>query len=397
MNALPFSRSPALPFYPCPSTYSTLPSLHIPHTMELAPATGMRQYPCKNCGADLRFAPGTNALVCPYCGTENEIAAADTAIEELDFEAAVRGLAGSAETLEVVTAKCSNCGAETTLDPNVTADVCAFCGAPLVLEGASTRLIKPQSLLPFRVTEAEAQAAFQKWLKGLWFAPNDVKRHSGANRGLTGLYIPHWTYDAATDTRYTGQRGTYYYTTETYTATENGKPVTRTRQVRHTAWSPAAGRVHVDFDDVLVCASETLPAVYRPRLGPPELQALVPYTDAYLSGFRTEHYTVGLEEGFRAACEQMQPEIDRVIRNDIGGDEQRISHKDTTYRDVTFKHILVPLWLSTYRYKDKPYRFVVDARTGRVQGERPWSVVKIALAVLAVLLVVVLIASLSQG
>jgi DNA-directed RNA polymerase subunit RPC12/RpoP len=360
-------------------------------------ASPLRQFPCKNCGADLQFAPGTNHLACPYCGAENEIALGEVRIEELDFQAAVRDLVGSAETLEVVTARCSNCGAETTLNPNVTADACAFCGAALVLEGASTRLIKPQSLLPFKVKEAEAQDAFRAWLKKLWFAPNAVKRHSGTSQRLAGLYIPHWTYDASTDTRYTGQRGTYYYTTETYTATENGKPVTRTRQVRHTSWSPASGRVYVSFDDVLVCASETLPAVYRPRLGPPELKELVPYSDAYLSGFRTEHYTIGLEDGFRAACENMQPQIDQAIRSDIGGDEQRILHKDTRYHDVTFKHILVPLWLSTYRFKEKPYRFVVDARTGQVQGERPWSAVKIALAVLAVLLVVLLIVYLSQS
>lgn len=365
--------------------------------MELSQARGMQQYPCKNCGAGLQFAPGTNHLVCPYCGAENEIAAGAVQIEELDYEATVRHLAGSAETLDVVTAKCSNCAAETTLAPNVTADVCAFCGAALVLEGASTRRIKPQSVLPFKVDERAAQEAFKKWLGSLWFAPNAIKRHSGTSQRLAGLYIPHWTYDAATDTRYTGQRGTHYYTTQSYTAVENGKSVQRTRQVRQTSWAPASGRVHVDFDDVLVCGSETLPSVYRPRLGPPELKALVPYSDAYLSGFRTEHYTVGLEDGFRAATDHMQPGIDSAIRSDIGGDEQQISHKDTRYSDVTFKHILVPLWLSTYRFKDKPYRFVVDAQTGQVQGERPWSAVKIAFAVLAALLLAFLVFYLTQG
>ncbi len=351
----------------------------------------VRQFPCRRCGADLVFAPGTNHLRCPYCGTENEVAAADVVIEELDFEATVRHLAGQAETVEVVTATCSNCGAETTLGPNVTGDACAFCGTALIVEGASTRLIRPQSLLPFKVTRPEAKEAFAKWLRSLWFAPSALKRHSGAAERLTGLYVPHWTYDAATDTRYHGRRGTYYYTTETYTTTENGRTVTKTRRVRHTRWYPASGRVHVDFDDVLVAASETLPEVYRPRLGPAELQELVPYNDAYLAGFRTQHYTVGLEDGFRAACDAMQPEIDRAICADIGGDEQQILHKDTRYDDVTFKHILLPLWISTYRFKDKPYRFVVDARTGQVQGERPWSAVKITLAVLAVLLLIAVI------
>lgn len=357
----------------------------------------VRQFPCRQCGADLAFAPGTDHLVCPYCGTENLVAVAETVIEELDYEATIRHLAGEAETFEAVTARCSNCGAATTLDPNVTGDACAFCGAALVIEGASTRLIRPQSLLPFKVTEPQAQQAFRGWLKGLWFAPNALKRHSGSAERLVGLYVPHWTYDAHTETDYRGRRGEHYYTNETYTTTENGRTVTKTRRVQHTRWYPASGRVFVDFDDVLIAASETLPDVYRPRLGVPELKELVPYSDEYLSGFRTEHYTVGLEDGFRAACDAMQPGIDSAIRSDIGGDVQQISHKDTRYDNITFKHILVPLWISTYRFKEKPYRFVVDARTGHVQGERPWSVIKITLAVLAVLLVIALVVYFNQG
>ena len=83
--------------------------------------------------------------------------------------------------------------------------------------------------------------------------------------------------------------------------------------------------------------------------------------------------------------------IDRAIRSDIGGDEQRIRSQRSSYFDITFKHILLPIWISAYRFGDKPYRFVVNARTGEVQGERPWSVVKIVVAVLAMIVVAVII------
>ena len=78
----------------------------------------------------------------------------------------------------------------------------------------------------------------------------------------------------------------------------------------------------------------------------------------------------------------MGPRIDDTIRRDIGGDVQRISSKSTVYTDITFKHILLPVWISSYTYKDKVYRFLVNAQTGEVQGERPWSVWKITFAVL---------------
>jgi len=365
--------------------------------METTAARTLQHFPCAQCGADLAFAPGTDRLVCPYCGAENEVAPMEGTVAERDFRAALAALAGQHETIEAITAKCTNCGAETTLPPNVTADFCAFCGAPLVLQGASTRLMKPEGVLPFKITEAEAKEAFRKWIAGLWFAPNALKAQAKTQRRLAGLYIPHWTFDARTETGYTGRRGEWYYTTETYTTTENGKPVTRTRQVRHTRWYPASGHVTNTFDDLLVTASTTLPEVWRPKITPEEWPALVPYRDDYLAGFRTEHYTVELEQGFEIAQGLMQPAIDTSIRHDIGGDEQQILHKATTYEDVTFKHILIPVWLATYRFKEKPYRFAINARTGEVHGERPWSAVKIALTVLAVLLIIVGIAVLAQG
>lgn len=352
----------------------------------------LRQFPCKECGADLKFAPGTNALQCPYCGTVNEIetdeVALAVAVEELDFREHLTHLRSSPETYEVLTVRCTNCGAQSTFDEHITSDLCPFCGAALVHEEASTRLIKPQALLPFKIDEKTAQEQYKKWLHSLWFAPNKLKEFARREGSVNGMYIPHWTYDADTTTRYRGQRGEHYYVTESYTAMENGKAVQRTRQVRRTRWYPASGTVRNTFDDVLVVASDSLPRKYMMKLEPWDLEAVAPYTDAYLSGFRTESYTVDLEQGFDLAAQRMEPIIKETIRRDIGGDEQRILSKNTDYRNVTFKHLLLPVWISAYRYQDKAYRFMVNARSGEVTGERPWSWVKITFAVLLALIII---------
>jgi hypothetical protein len=190
---------------------------------------------------------------------------------------------------------------------------------------------------------------------------------------LRGVYLPFWTYDADTTTDYTGERGDDYTTTESYTAVENGQTVTRTRTVVHTRWSGASGRVSNHFDDVLVPAGGAMPRPIVDRLEPWDLAALVPFADEYLASFESESYRIDLVSGFGLAKEVMQPVIDAAIRADIGGDHQRISQESTDYRDVTFKHLLLPMWVCSYRFRDRVYRFVVNARTGEVQGERPWS------------------------
>jgi hypothetical protein len=138
------------------------------------------------------------------------------------------------------------------------------------------------------------------------------------------------------------------------------------------------------FDDVLVLASRSLPKTYTDALEPWDLRALQSFRPDYLSGFAAEGYQVDLPDGFAEGRAIMDRQIERDIRADIGGDEQRISSVDTDVRDVTFKHVLLPVWMAAYKYNGKSYRFLVNGQTGEVQGERPWSAWKIALAVLAV-------------
>ena len=340
-------------------------------------------FPCAQCGANLEFVPGSDAQQCPYCGHLNPIAAKSAPIHELDFEAFLREAMGREEVQESITVKCTACGAESTKPPNVTSGECPFCGANIVATESSRKSLKPKALLPFHVPPEQARKAFHDWIHGLWFAPNALKKLARQDSRLNGMYTPYWTYDCFVTTEYSGERGDDYWDTETYHTTVNGRRETRTRQVRRTRWSHASGVVQNTFDDVLVMASHSLPRKYAQALEPWDLNNLVPYQDEYLSGFRAESYQVDLPEGFVKAKELMEPTIRTTICRDIGGDHQRIHSTDSQYDNVTFKHVLLPVWISAYRYRNTVYRFLVNARTGEVQGERPWSWVKIMLAVLA--------------
>ena len=346
-----------------------------------------KTFPCKQCGASLQFKAGTNALTCPYCGAENEITVdRSIKIEEQDFREYLQNAEADAPTVDRIVVKCQGCGAETTFDENIVSSACAFCGTDIVAQQHSVKKLKPESLLPFNIDQDNSVSLFKTWLSSRWFMPNKVKKFARRG-GLKGIYSPYWTYDAATTTHYTGERGEYYYVTETYTMIENGKEVTKEREVRKTKWYPASGTVQTDFDDVVVVGSTNVPKKLSDRLVPWDLENLVPYTEDYLSGFLVESYTVDVKNGFEDAKKKMEPKIIAAIYEDIGGDEQRIDSMNTHYDDITFKHLLLPLWLGAYRFGDKVFQYIVNARTGEVQGERPWSWVKITFAVLLGLLV----------
>ncbi len=343
------------------------------------------RFPCTQCGADMRFAPADGKLICDHCGHEEAIEGDDgpwggEAIVELDYEAAIRAKLPDQEMEETRVSHCPGCGAQVEFDPDTHAKECPFCATPVVTDTGAHRHIKPKALIPFQLTERAAHDAMNRWLGRLWFAPNGLAEYAKKGRKMDGIYVPYWTYDADTQTRYRGQRGDAYYVT---VRDSDGK----TRQERRIRWRPASGRVARFFDDVLVLASRGLPKRYTDALAPWDLSQLDAYRPEFLSGFRAEGYTIDLEEGLEEAKAIMERQIRQDIRRDIGGDAQRIDHMQTRIDDVTFKHILLPVWMAAYKYRGKSYRFVVNAQTGKVRGERPWSWIKIAIAVILALLV----------
>ncbi|MGO4916305.1 primosomal protein N' (replication factor Y) - superfamily II helicase [Pseudogemmobacter sp. W21_MBD1_M6] len=338
------------------------------------------RFPCDACGSDMRFAPGEDRLVCDHCGNTAPIEGlgrASAAIREIDYSAGLAGL-DAAEIEETRVLNCTNCGAAVEFDAAIHAAECPFCAAPYVTDTGINRHIKPRALLPFALTEREAKEAMNRWLGRLWFAPGGLQDYARKGRRMEGIYVPYWTYDAQTKSRYSGQRGTVYY--ETQTVMRDGKR--QQVQVQKVRWTPASGRVARFFDDVLVLASTSLPKRFTDALAPWDLSALEPYAPEVLAGFRAEAYTVDLDDGLTEARAYMDRVIERDVKFDIGGDRQRIHRIDTDVSAITFKHILLPVWMAAYKYRGRTFRFVVNGRTGSVQGERPWSAWKIAFAVI---------------
>ena len=392
------------------------------------------RYPCENCGASLEFSPGQQSLVCPYCGHEQHIGPGparapsrqnrdgpwgDQAILEtpttgraLQWDASHKAPAlveipldqglnldrASDLTQAVRTLSCPNCGAKVEVTSDQHATACPFCATAVVTDTGTTRLLKPQGVLPFVITQEQAKAALESWLKGLWFAPSGLTAYARRGKRMNGIYSPFWTFDAATRSAYSGARGDWYYETVWVTRQVNGQNQRVAQQVRRTRWTPVSGQVARDFNDVLVLAASSLPRRITDALTPWDLSHLVPYRPEYLAGFLAEGYTIPLASGHDIARQEMAGVISMDVRRAIGGNEQQVGSIQTRHHAETFKHILLPVWTAAYRYNGTSYRFVVNGQSGRVQGERPWSVWKIALAgMLALVLVLALLWLNQQG
>ncbi|HKB06537.1 MAG TPA: hypothetical protein VKD90_30355 [Gemmataceae bacterium] len=368
-----------------------------------APPAG-RKFPCRQCGAKLDFDPEARGLKCPYCGFTEVIPEADddkrAEILEHDLEAFLvshEERAGAAIAGHSCQVKCDGCGAVVVLEDRVQTENCPYCGTHLENKPEEVRdLIAPESVLPFSVSGREAREAFNGWIASLWFAPTELKRL--ANLGQFGsVYAPFWTYDAMTYTRYTGQRGDDYWDTEYYTDPQGNR---QSRQVRRTRWYPVSGEVRHFFDDVLIRASHSLPGHLVERLGPWELPELEPFRDEFLSGHVTERYSVSLKDGFQGAKGIMEDAITGLIYRDIGGNHQRIDSRRTNYVGVTFKHTLLPVWVANYRYRERLFQILVNGRTRKVAGDRPWSwwkIVRLALLVFSAILLVLFLVSKAKG
>lgn len=343
-----------------------------------------RIFPCEGCGADLEYHIGQQRLKCPYCGYEKELELPpNLEIIEQDYHATLARIrelhdAGTRQHEGQCEVRCESCGANVVFVGALTSSACAYCGSPIQRDKIhdAPQRIAVDGVLPFLVDEKTAGRNLSDWVKSRWFAPNDFLKQ-GVHGNFNGVYLPYWTFDSLTYTRFRGERGEHYWVT-----VGSGK---NQRRVRKTSWYPASGEFERFFDDVLVPATRGMQKDMLLTLEPWPLGKCRPFSQEFLAGYQARTYETKLDAGFEEARARIEAALNQDVRSRIGGDDQRIDAMDVLHNALTFKHLLLPLWLLAYRYHDKAYQVVVNASTGEVHGERPYSAAKIALAVLAAL------------
>ena len=363
--------------------------------MREAPETvALSKFACPACGGEATWNAARQKLVCPFCGTESPATqGAAGAIVEHDLVTALRGIGDDARGWQSDRrqVKCRSCNAISVLDPTRQAQNCEFCGSAQLVPYEETKpAFRPESVLPFKISESAARDRIRAWYGKLWLAPSVLAKKALTDT-VRGIYLPYWTFDARVDAEWTAEAGHYYYTTETFE--QDGR--TQTRQVQHVRWEPAEGGFRQAFDDDLVCASVGIHAELLRGIEPFPTGELRPYVAGYVAGWIVERYQIDLIAAAQRARDSMDAKIRSSAAQQVPGDTFRNLNVRATYSAQTFKHILAPVWLLSYTYGARVFQCAMNGVTGAIRGEYPKSPWKVALVIVAVIIVVFIALSLA--
>jgi hypothetical protein len=350
--------------------------------------------PCEACGTPVEPLD----KFCPACGTPNPDyqqpgAASSPAPTRSASEA--RQPPSSAKPLAPPQKhfRCQQCGAEVATDPDQRSYVCPFCDSTYVLEFSpdQTGRQDPEFVIGFAITPDQAQDAFKQWLKKrTWFRPGDLAAASVAEK-LKGIYLPFWSFTMLAESQWRAQVGEHWYRTETYTETDSkGNTTTHTRQVQETEWWPLSGRHHRFYSGYLVSGSKGLPQKESLRIQPFQLPALKRYEPYFLAGWLAEEYSVARDEALAICQTEFQQQEQSNIGQFLPGDTHSGLQSQTEFSHVNSDLCLLPIYILSYRYRDKIYRYLLNGQTGKMAGDKPLSAKRIALFIAAIALSILL-------
>ncbi len=332
-----------------------------------APAkSNVRRYACPKCGGRMAYHAAKRALTCEYCGnhlTEFQAIQQGALVPEQDFTATLptaKAHRWELATLRVL--KCDGCGANFTLSPTQLSGACPFCGsAHLVETPTSLDLIQPEGVLPFQFEAEGARQFVTQWIDKLKFRPGDLDERAAVSLPR-GVYLPCWTFDLGGQLKWHALIGE--------------------QRGRQTVWVPRDDVYLVYHDDLIVPASHTVSKDLLDDVLEYETQALIPYSIDLLADQAVEIYQVSLADASLVARQRaLKLARDYVLHTSLAGEQVKDFQLNSLGLIVeSYKLVLLPLWLTTYRYKNEHYRVAVNGQTGHVAGLAPRSGLQKALA-----------------
>ncbi len=323
-------------------------------------ADNVLEYKCKNCGGFLEFDSEKQLMVCPYC---------DSTFHPDEVKGQAQGeynepIIEYNETYvgEMKHYICKSCGGEIDVDENSVADFCPFCSRPVIMDDRLSSFLKPDFVIPFKVSKEEAQQKyieFSKKLKRL--VPRDFLAKTKPDN-IKGMYIPYWLYTADTSTnavfngeiRKSWTSGNYRYTKTDY----------------YKLYRACKNK----FELVPVDGAKDIDNKYTESIEPYDYKEALDFATAYLSGYFADKYDLDSKECQPVAYERMTNSDVELIRRTIKGFDSVIKDKATSeMSNASVKYALFPVWFMSAEYKGKMYQFALNGQTGKFVGSLPVS------------------------
>ena len=330
-------------------------------------------YKCPNCSAPLSYQPGKETITCEYCGAElatkaveemyaqaEERATARAELEDKKWETEKAGNEWAAEDEANLRALvCSSCGAEIVADMNTMSTQCAYCGNPTMVPQKFSGQLRPDYIIPFKKTKEDAIAALKEFYKGKPLLPSGFDSANKLEQ-IQPMYVPFWLFDAKVDAHAS------FHATNDKTFETSDEIVTITSHYE----CNRAGKMA--FANIPVDGSEKMSDDYMESIEPFDYAEMVPFTQAYMTGFLADKYDVDAEASVPRADKRVEESAVGVLAGTVTGyDSVNCKASSVCKEDGAVAYAMAPVWILTTRYQDQPYTFMMNGQTGKTVGSLP--------------------------
>ncbi len=325
---------------------------------------------CPACGGNMVFDPESQMLYCAHCDTKQTFKQTFEA-KEIDL------LSGFDDNRkwnkeEAVCFTCDNCGAKVVLNKGETSISCPFCGTAHVQSAKELDGLKPNALLPFLFGIDRAVEIVKNWARKKLFAPSKFKKNMNT-QNVKGVYTPCFTFDSKTTSTYVGRIGKHY--TRVVGSGKNRRTET------YTVWRDISGTFYENFDDILITAGKNFDQQKLNKVAPYQTNGAREYDENYMLGFMAYHYDKEIVDCWAEAKNLM----DRVLRNSIlsryNYDVVAYLNVSTSHEAVTYKYVMLPVYMGHFKHGKKHYNFYVNGTSGKVWGKTPVSALRVLSAI----------------
>ena len=357
-------------------------------------ATQITNYQCPACTGPLHFLGETGRLECDYCGSSFDVAeiealyaekerkAAEAAQKQEETEAAQKtaeakdqpAAAGGSDwdtsglnedwgtdADDMKAYSCPSCGAELLCDATTAATSCPYCGNPSVLPGQFAGILKPDFVLPFKLSKEDAIKALKKHYRKKPLLPSTFSKSNHLEE-VKGVYVPFWMYDGA------ASGSVQFHATTVHKYTSGDYEITETSHydVRR------AGSI--GFEKIPVDASSKMPDDYMDSIEPYDYTDLKPFSTAYLPGFLADKYDVSVENSRERADKRCAGSLVSALESTVSN----YTTCNETSRDIRLKrgkvhYALLPVWILNTKWEGKDFLFAMNGQTGKLVGNLPVS------------------------